>query len=427
MTNIITKKVLLLAVTLLLAPATQAQEYIKEVVNNPSEFSIIREYKEDIRIIYSEKGDDKQFMMVTESGATATLLNLKDEMYIRDFEIMGDTLYCCGFRYLNQLYGFFGWIDLTAFTTSLFGFFFPDLYFFNRIEVFKSANGGERHAVITNGGVLIDALITASPSSWNFYYSNADSSWTYFDDVAVTDNQVVASVRDDDKHGYVYCFNHPVPGNTFLVSPQYKYDIGGNITSQIILEYCEPNYFVSACQRITNEQSYMIEVRSYNMSSYTHQLENIPVDNDLYIPKDLKFGRHDKMLDLLIHENSSYPYHYIQHLSTMGPIFSYKCRSIPDHWIYSIDYLNSDTNHFIASGWGKDGELRFFKYNPGYNGKCTDWFYPDSWESTEREYLKKLTLFVYQPTKTAIPIGKQIEEKDVKTRCYYDLKKDLEK
>lgn len=425
MKNIINRKNLLLAVTLLLAPAAQGQEYIKEVEDVSSDYSIIREYKEDARIIYSAYGDERQFLMVTESGTTTTLMNLLDEINVSDFEIMGDTLYFCGARYFNELNAVFGWMNLNLFPTNLHMDYFPDIQTLNNIEVFKSRYGGETHAVMTGDSRIVDARKTSILGTpWIYYYAPIDSTRAVFDDVAVTGDQVLASARTDTKHGYVYCYNHPAVGASFLISPAFKYHIGGDIMSRIILERCNLNCFATTCKRQDAEQNSVIEVRYYN-GMIPHRIYYFNVFNVNQVPVDLKFYRKENGLDVLIHENIQFPYHSIYHFDSIGGL--YKGRDIPDHLIYSLDYLKTDSLFFIASGRGNNKELRFFKYNPTYfKGKCSVVYDINSQEDIRRPDLLKMPIVCRSLERAGALVNRVAGEKAVRVRCYYDLKKDIE-
>ncbi|MCR5444915.1 MAG: hypothetical protein K6E96_04425 [Bacteroidales bacterium] len=426
--GIIAKAAVLLALFLTSTPAATAQEYIKKVDGIYSDTSIIREYKEDVRIIYSQQGDDKQFIKVTESGTTAPLLVLNDDIFVSDFEIMEDTLYFCGVRYFNQLYAFLGYIDLTSFPSTFYGNHFPDMGAFYKMEVFRSRNGGEKHIVMTGdavnrGSCVVDVRMPTS-GSWSYYFSPADSSWAIFDDVAVTDTRVLASLRTSTQNGYVYYFNHPAMNNSFLISPAFKMHLGGGIISPIVLENCQSNYYALACRRLHDKLSYIIEVRAYHDNGF-YRGRYIAGSQTYQFPIDLKYNTDKRELDMLTNEIAQNPIHRIYHIDSTG---LFLCRTM---WfatprVFSLDYLATDPNHFVASGWGDDRELWFYKYSPSIRGVCSDTIQPISWEADRKESEKSFVSWCTLFNKDAIPLSKTVGEKDIKIKCYSDKKEDDE-
>lgn len=425
--GIIAKAAILLALFLISTPAATAQEYIKKVDGIYSDTSIIREYKEDVRIIYSQQGDDKQFIKVTESGTTAPLLVLNDDIFVSDFEIMDDILYFCGVRYFNQLYGFLGYIDLTSFPSTFYGNHFPDMGGFYKMEVFRSQYGGEKHIVMTGdavnwGSCVVDVRMPTS-GSWSYYYSLADSSWAIFDDVAVTDTRVLVSLRTSTQNGYVCFFNHPALNNSFLITPAFKLHMDNGIISPIVLENCQSNYFVTACRRLHEKLSYIIEVRAYN-DSYFHGCRYIAGTTRYQFPIDLKYNSDKKELDMLTNEIVQNPVHRIYHIDSTG---LFLCRTMDkNHKIYSLDYLATDPNFFVASGRDDNYELCFYRYSPSFFGNCSDTIYPLYWNADRKDEIMAFTSRSTLFNKDAIPLSKTVGERNIIEKCYYNMKKEDE-
>lgn len=172
MTNIITKKVLLLAVTLLLAPATQAQEFIKEVKNHNDNYSVIRQYRENLWIISDFNLGKSVFSMVSETGITTQQLVLgyiegTDSTIIRDFKIYKDTVYFCGQTWYGKTsQAVWGYFPLAGFPSVPVYFNVRKYNSFDKLEVFSvNSTGEEVHVVmiggeITTGGVVVDEIKT---------------------------------------------------------------------------------------------------------------------------------------------------------------------------------------------------------------------------------------------------------------------------
>lgn len=81
----------LLLTLLSAAPVASAQEYIKEIVGTDCSYSIVREYKANIRIVYNYGSTSTlggEFLMVTETGVTTPVLALRDDILVSDFEIL---------------------------------------------------------------------------------------------------------------------------------------------------------------------------------------------------------------------------------------------------------------------------------------------------------------------------------------------------
>ncbi|MBP5542107.1 MAG: hypothetical protein J6X88_10740 [Bacteroidales bacterium] len=420
------KLALLLALICAAVPTLQAQEYYKEAENIVSDGSIIREYKEDTRIVYSSNIDFNGFLLVTETGLTAPVLEIREDSYVNDFEIYNDTLYFCGWSYdalIQNFVGFAGYINLVTFpATAIRAYYLPEFKRLNKLEILHSSFGGPKHIVMTgktayDEPTIVDAIVT-SPAAWNFYYTTDDDNNDVYDDVAATATYVVVAAKNtSDQTGDIYYFYHPMPGYSFLYGISTRVSMDSNICSNIILEAKEEDAFSSVCNILSGEFGLVVDVINYTGMNTPHPHVIIDVYNR--IPCDLKYNPDEQKLDVLT--NTSY------YGGVMSEIFHVNTSNYVDgheyngHGIRSLDYLHTDPYHFIASGYyNKDNHLYIYKYLPSRVMMCSDVAKPRHWTIETEGMLDVNELEINHFEGTMSRVLQRSDEVPIKVRCYFD-------
>lgn len=423
---------ILLLVQLAIVPSARAQEYIKEISQQESRYSIVREYKSDVRIVYNKESYTYfggEFLMITESGVTTQLIALGDDISISDFEILNDTVYFCGIGYLGYTRGIVGYFSLSPFPSTMVDIIFTEDYEqFIRLEAFRSKYGGQLHLALTGklrggGCCLVDVPNPTSGTPCHFYHTLLhDYNYNAVDDVAVTDNYIVATLRNPrgSHEGKLYYFGHPSPGTHFFYGLVNTVDVDRDITSFMFLEACHDDFFVVS-YRTTYGDNAWIHVKGYSGTTNTPGDAAIHTRYVNHYPVDVKYSSHGEELDVLSNEFTGTDTNsVVYHIPYGGHITS---RRYDGQRICSIDYLQPDPLHFIASGRGKDGLLWVYKYSP-VNEKpiCSVMEDPAYALLDPYSELKDAQVNFYATEQMLSIALRSKEERDVKIRCYYDMK-----
>lgn len=424
--------VVLLLVLLITAFPAQGQDYIKEVSGISCDTSIVREYTDSKRVIYNAHYGGNQFIMVSENGTTAYVVELKDEITVFDFKIVNDTLYFCGRAYTGSLVGVFGFIPLIPFPTTVVScYYLSEFSRLGKMEYLKSMYDASRHFVMTGttrGGK--DCVVDAKrfPGGWTFFYSQCSApAHRLFEDVAVTKNQVVVAARGMiDSTAYLYYFSHPAAGGNIFTAAVSYCTLPDTLKSRIQLEACHDNYFVATFQSKYNASKWL---NVLTMDGFTFIREVfIPVSTTSGInwhhAVDIKYNPDYNEVDLLSNEKfSSYYNSVIYHVSNKGSVSG---RRYYGQHICSLDYLSLDPSHFIGTGSGTNGELWFYKYNPHLWAFCSEYEFV---MPISNKYDLQFD-YVYPPfevTEESLSIVLfNTDSTEIKTRCYYDMKEDEE-
>ena len=423
---------ILLLAQLAVVPLARAQEYIKEIAQQECGYSIIREYRPDVRIVYNMDPATYlggEFLMITESGTATQLLTLEEDISISDFEIYNDTVYFCGIGYLGFTRGIVGHFSLLSFPATLVDIIYTtDYEQFFKLEVFRSKYGGQLHLALTGrlrggGSCLVDVPNPTSGTPCLFYYTLLhDYSYNSVDDVAVTDNYIVATLRNPrgNHEGKLYYFGHPSPGAHFFYGLVNTVDVDRDITSFMHLEACHDDFFVVSYRTTYGEDAW-IHVKGYSGTT------NAPGDAAIHTryvnhyPVDVKYSSHGEEVDVLSNELTGTDTNSIvYHIPYGGHITS---RRYDNQRICSMDYLQTDPMHFIASGRGQDGQLWVYKYSPTNERPiCSIMEEPEYALLDPRSELHEAQISFYTTEQMLSIALRSISEQDVKIRCYYDMK-----
>ena len=420
----------LLLAQLAAVPSARAQEYIKEVVLQESRFNIIREYRANTRIVYTKESSTNyggEFLMITESGITTPLISLRDDISVSDFEILNDTVYFCGISYLYYTRGIVGYFPLSSFPTSSVDIIFTtDYEQFIKLEAFHSKYGGQLHLALTGkmrdgAYCLVDVPNPTSGTPCSFYHIYLPD-YIAADDVAVTSNYIVATVRNsrDNHEGKLYYFAHPSPGMTFFYGIVNTLYVDYNITSFMHLEACYDDFFVVS-YRTTYLEDPWIHVKGYTGTTNNPGDAAIHTQYVNHYPVDVKYSSQGEDLDVLSVELTGTDTNsVIYHIPYSGYVMS---RRYNDQLMCSLDYLQTDSLCFIASGRGPNGLLWVYKYSPMNNKPVCSVMEEPEYALLDPDSELKDTQVVFHRSDQMLSFAmRSTEERSVKIRCYYDMK-----
>lgn len=429
---------LLPAMIVFITPVAQGQEYIKQINGLKGAHTLVREYRNDYRIISNYQYDSTTIVMVTENGITAPYISIQEDMYISDMEVFGDTLFICGTIYRGRLIGYVGFVDLTTFPASSVRIaLMDDLASCSKLEVFRSVNDNSIHVVATaqdrnNRASLVDFR---KDIVWSHFRSTGDYYHRVYDDVAATSHYVAVTVRNtSDSTGCIYFFGHPTPGNHIFYSPVIKNEVYSEVASEILIEGCESDYCVTVCKR--EAPSYIpiiyaptiLDVVAYNtVSMYAHTWYYDGDASDICTSRirDVKYNNVYKETDVLLGlQYEDYINSMIFHIDTNGYL---KVHLYDYQDIRSLDFLHNDTVNFIASGYGKQNALWFYKYDPHVWKRCSEripWNLLAMLDREDKIGDRDISFLVEEPFVSFVIQREGTQKIDIK--CYDNMKKDEE-
>lgn len=114
MATMIWKSIAIVFVSFLFSPTLSAQDIIFEHSYEPSEFSTIRNYTENVDIKYEIRispGYHKRFSYIDRSNGTVITFNINDYWSVSDFRILNGYVYFCG---SDNGVAAFGWFNIDS-------------------------------------------------------------------------------------------------------------------------------------------------------------------------------------------------------------------------------------------------------------------------------------------------------------------------
>jgi len=448
-TNIVLR---LFAAMLFLAVSQSAfgQELIRENNNYQlCDTSIIRSKGNDTVLIYYRDSEQSVFMLVT-NGMPYNVPTLKlHNLYVNDFEITKSGVYFCGYRIdEGRKKGIYGVFRMEPFANNPIYYYELDTCMeLKKLDFYRVHEGmiytdHEDHLVMTGtttgarSDVLVDRIvyvIRPNPSympytSMMYFSDNEDEN---FDDVAVTKNHVVVSVRKKVEGLPVvdfWQFNRPTSLDLSIFYSSFKHLLLGSPTPEtaVFLEHVEDDIY-AAVYKVEDYSTYsrmaMLQVDATNGNIKTVEILGDELLTN--IPIDIKYKKSNGIFDILARRDYSYrdasDVYLPMQIYHVTPTVLYYPTSIgkgtryPDNDVWSIDPTES-SNFFVASGADRKFP-RFFKYSPTNWEKCPEQFlYRAFVEETKRE-LKDMKLEWTGPKHDPIRVGPDPDEMPFEVKC----------
>lgn len=381
------------------------QEMIRELRNLHDDYSLVRETERGEWLVYSYNSGRSIFSLVTDTTASAPQMYLDYPgnyvaVKVLDFTIFQDTVYFCGLVYEDgeEYYATtWGYFPLQGFPNDSV-FIETGLYYmqhFNNIAVF-SVDGSMTglHVLMTcNEDTLsifssIIDMVRITPNCFNSYTHSYDEYPKYYDDIEVTDHNVIFSYlqkSDTGSHRWTYLNYVKKPltsGMTIFSNPVQRQRLSNRSSfGKSILEYCTDDAFVVAQPTRDSINVFAFEL---DIDGKYKCLGAVKFFRRLILEqmKDIKYDRQSKILDILtVHSfiHSSKVYHLNPMLlGSGGTIYVHQFR---EEILNSLDVLRFYPDCFIASGHIYSLEspnLRLYRYRYFDNKDCTVFFNVES-------------------------------------------------
>ncbi len=370
------------------------QEITRDAANFLCDTSIIRSLAGDASLICDRTTRSSFTMMPGGAGVVPPPMFL-DSFLVNDFEVMGNMVYFCGYKMVDgKKKGAFGHFDLVTFPISTVFYYATGSYEeMRKIDVYELniQFQYETHLVMTGTttGGRSDALLDMNLSvpygiNCQAYVSNEENE--IFDDVAVTKNNVVVSVRKE-AYGFpvidFWQFPQPTTLGSFILSSGFdRLRLASPVVeTPVFLEHTANDKFAAVSK--VNGFNRMVFMKPDVLTNTCKIVEIYGDELKTLIPMDIKYNTKGKVYDILARryrpkDSVKYdPPMRIYHV-TAPVINGYAPYGegiwYPDHSVWSIDPKNNPQNDmFVASGsWG--GTLSFFRYWHNQWVKCPERF-----------------------------------------------------
>lgn len=352
-----------------------------------SDTSIVRQYKEDITLIYNRTKKTSSFMLVTE-GVIAVPAMYMEPLFVNDFEIMRDKAYFCGYTMSGETrQGILGYFELSTFPSCTVSYYnVSDCKEMIKLDVYSPGAVQEKKMVATGttDGVRSDALaeltLFASPT-FNLQIHVSYGEHEYFDDVAQTSGHIVVSSRNVENNYSVvnlWQYQNPLtPGMSMFNFPVYKKQITFlPADSPVYLEYMDNNEYSAVYKNRTYSHITVLKTDVLNTTPVSGA-DILGVEEGVK-PKDIKWNPKTDVYDVLTfyHSSTTYPMQ-IYHLPSSAfnsPMYMGAGTKYANVQLWSIDPCLSASPYFMASG--SVGSLpKLFRYSSSGKDECPDTFY----------------------------------------------------
>lgn len=310
---------LLVAVLFLSASsAAFGQELILESLDNYllCDTSMIRTKNDTTMVICNRKDRHTTFMLVN-IGATNTPILYFDDVYVNDFELIGNRIYYCGYEMDGTIRkAVFGFFDYNTFSST-----FPVLDYyvldfcteFKKLDLYQIVEypTTETHLVMTGStGTRPDALVEvkhvlgSTLSHCNVYVSNDETE--RLDDVAVTRKYVVVSSRREENGIPVVTFRSfhlptMMGGGIFAASSVNTLLVSSPAAdSPVLLDYPGTN-IIDGYAAVYKIQGYsrFVMLRLNAAASYISSVEILGDDAQTVYPVDIQYNKKSSVYDIL--------------------------------------------------------------------------------------------------------------------------------
>ena len=350
-----------------------AQEYQHELSYAKNVVSIIREVNRTSSFVYVGYQGRSSFAITDESAGTYSELgDLLPYHRVTDVELLGDTVYCCGYRQDTAFLLKFC-ISNSADTVpyQYMPFILNDAVHqritrFHRLEV--TPIGGIVHVYAVGSDALGHSCLvevlsngTIGLTGSNVAIVSCASSVNSFDDVAVTGNFVVVTERNPiQEEGRYVRFDIPASptnavGNILFPVPtitNWNSTLQYNVPSNLQLEHCEDDIVVVASVGPGNSGAI---VSAHNVSTMS-PLAALQIGTSDYsiVPADIKYDPNSRVLQMLgrvTQPDSAGDIVFHLMPSTAGTTSGViQGHQFPDQWMFSIDRSVCSSGHTLATG-----------------------------------------------------------------------------
>ena len=320
-----------------------------------SSHSIVREFKENIFIVYNTDGTDYS-VSYADLAAGMVLSAQLPAADVTDFEIYNGTVYFCGTAYGTPVAGWFdivdiffygGQIEFSILTNTTACTQYNPLTDYDQVTALKKievmpVSGSRPHLLMVGEAAcshmpgkvnrcIVDLYYDGT--DWISAVSQAHDNIMYFDDIAVTDNFVVTAGHKHEAEGeYMLLFDRLTPPNanifvqniswlTGLCAPEF-YMAGGvsqynpATDEEFLIEHIDGDLFATVCHGTRYFGTTLYEGTVLNL--YIASSSGMAVANRYMTPehsnsyRGLKYNRKSNSLYLLPGQISTCPESYLE-------------------------------------------------------------------------------------------------------------------
>lgn len=377
---IIKRMLAVVAAVLTVSQAAYAQNYTKFVDKQVDTKTIVRVVNEIDRVVYVENNTENKrvFLNYTDTVTNPYLVGIqlpqykKCEYYVNDFVVYEKTIYFCGYKIhvtTGDTSGIFGCIVNPESLSNVSYCDVPGTLMMRKIQVFKDA--GQPHVVMVGDknsktSILVEAL-TYSTNVWTMVTStDSKVGGNYYDDLTVTDSNVVAVSRN--RYGihsaYVHLFNRPNSYASFILMGARYFGTNYYAFGPIMVEHRAGKEYATVTN-ILGENGYYYSCYSGENHIASSIYQNLN-ECTLY---DIRYNRLTKKMDVLSRNTWQGSTHYeiIHHRTNGSAVITSHINN--EDAIRSLDYIEN-TGDMVASGFFLLGTnyLLLYKYQPeNYN------------------------------------------------------------
>ena len=403
-------KLLLVSIFMLITVAwcpsrISAQSTVYEVTDEGAEFSIVRHYKDKVDIVFDVLVSNYRFNLIDRVAGTSITVYLPVGMAVEDFRIADDTVYFCGNYYRSltsggALIGYFSISDV-FFNSGNIHYIVCDqfhdvapqqiqsvhgrehLHSFGRMRVVKEY--GATHLLMTGAAMYIDTVndLLYYPSLIADFWHCNNTPWKldyivdYFeefnyDDIAVTDDNVVVTAREltyplPNTHNivpYKRYTEENICQNIFQIQNGYSGEIVSmpiyhtplgvmQVINNISIEAMEGSDFATVCFANIPGSGQQTVVSLYNDPTLSPALRVADNSSVYWGYRELAYNRINKTLYMM----PVSPDNLIRHITAPYTDLVTSEDISSQHAWFSLDYVPS-TNRCVVSGSRDDLSFR---------------------------------------------------------------------
>lgn len=291
-------------------------------------------------------------------------------MFVKDFEVINDTVYFCGTENGVGIIGYFAIATLTSSNPEYYLFYRSDISIFKKLDVFYTSD--VLHVVMlaednTKNQYIFDVKRLSS-SNWVFTCTSEPWDYCIYEDIVATHDYVMVSrVNQKVKQNHLLRFKKPLLASGTIFGAQVvRNSIPKKVLSPYWLEQCGDRLNTVAVTGQIAEDNTIACVWYTGNTMLINSAIKIPMVNSTEEISDIEYNRTSGEMNILTKVHlTSYIYHFTD---TPGSIYY--------HWFYgnilmSFDYLEQQPTCFIATG--RDtyyNTLKYFRFVYTGNNQC---------------------------------------------------------
>ncbi|MBR4229616.1 MAG: hypothetical protein IKR83_02770 [Bacteroidales bacterium] len=426
---------------------SHGQNVIYDLAPFQSEYSLIRHYKDYVDITFSMYTcDEKGFYYIDRQNNITYRANLPCQFDVYDFRIFGDNVYFCGWKDGKTIIGWFDINDVFFFNGDIRILYFPSVTtihdidngidkfeYFQKLKVFKE--NGETHLVIVGngkhivnniygGGSIIVDVWTPDHIIWRFKYTMDYNNILNYEDIAVTDNYVVVTARDNSLQSNI--FYYPLPtsagmtifdayGTSPIAAPRYASDRNylQCLTNLLVTEMMNDE-FVTVCKGILGDGTQATVV------TYYQDPVTWPLARYAYVPPTLPLCSYNEICYSKRNKKLYMPKYHADYIESFGAPFTqvdmYQIAN--SYMVMSLDTLDIKGDAVIsATETGGPSTKKVWVLDEKNTENCVNVNNVWTWQEVEVRGYQPVNQLIYQGVLGEELLRPEIESIDMEIIC----------